>query len=482
MKTIKLSNIINNNYKLSPSNYCLNFVISLKFHELNKFIEKVDKGMEIGSENYIDKSIYHFIRTSAFNDQTFLLNLDNNSYLNITPNNYVDYDLKKGDILICKDSNVGEVAILDEDIPNSMISSGINRIYFKQNSLYFFAMMKNKYFKSQLEMLIPKGATLKHAKDLYLECKVPFTNKEEIQYIESLVQVISNKENEIKRKKGIIEKYIVDEIENNQKNNQFIYKQPSIKEIKKSTRLDTGIYTYEFKNIDFKIKNYKNGYYNLNKLNIKGGNTPKQRFISDCENLKYLWITPSFINDDGSLITSNRIECDKNNINENCMLVINRTSKGGFGEYVGIASFYDYNMFGKAQHNQGIYKIFNYPKSKLLFMTCLLNSNYYRKYCANMSMGSKMKEIKLNNVLQIPFPNFSENSINFVVNNYYNNEKKPELLAKQDNDMILENKNWDDKAGLLDLFYSVCNCKKILQDSIENIYNNQKVDLNKRIF
>ena len=37
---------------------------------------------------------------------------DHNSILSINPNVFVDYHLKKNDILICKDSNVGEVVLL----------------------------------------------------------------------------------------------------------------------------------------------------------------------------------------------------------------------------------------------------------------------------------------------------------------------------------------------------------------------------------
>lgn len=156
------------------------------------------------------------------------------------------------------------------------------------------------------------------------------------------------------------------------------------------------------------------------------------------------------------------------------MLIINRTSKGGFGEYVGISTYYDYNLFGKAQHNQGIYQVKNYSDIQLIFMTSIINSSIYRKYCANLSMGSKMKELKLNNILSIPFPNFSEEKINQIVNIYYN--KLPKSSCKQSN-FIKKNADWNKSAGILDLYNSIQNAKIILNESIDKIYLGEDIEM-----
>ncbi|OGD68810.1 hypothetical protein A3E89_00745 [Candidatus Campbellbacteria bacterium RIFCSPHIGHO2_12_FULL_35_10] len=90
------------------------------------------------------------------------------------------------------------------------------------------------------------------------------------------------------------------------------------------------------------------------------------------------------------------------------MLLVNRTSRGGRGEYVGIAMFYDTALYGKAQHNQGVYKVSEYSDTDLLFMTSFMNCKYMREYCSGLSIGSKMKEMKANQFIEIPFPNFPE--------------------------------------------------------------------------
>ena len=83
------------------------------------------------------------------------------------------------------------------------------------------------------------------------------------------------------------------------------------------------------------------------------------------------------------------------NIKKDCILFINRTSKGKKGEYVGITSFYDFGYYGYGQHNQGLYRIDHLKKDELLFISAFMNSNIMRKLCGNISIGSKMKEMKI---------------------------------------------------------------------------------------
>ncbi len=481
MPIIKITDIINNNYRLSPSNYINIKMKKTNMKELKYFVHKIDKGLEVGSQNYVENSKYHFLRTSIFDKNLFSLKIDNNTFKNINPNVFISYSLKAGDILICKDSNIGEVAILDQDYPNTMFSAGINRINFKSNSKYLYAVMKNENFKRQLESLIPKGSTLRHAKDLYLKCKIPeVTNIEVLKYIENIVDIIIHKELQIKEKKQIIDDYIINEINDNQTSSSFIYDFPTIKELKEINRLDTGNYTSEFKEINFKIKNYKYGFYTILPQNITGGNTPKSRHIKDNTSLKYLWITPTYINDDGTLLNDYSINCDKNNIHQNCTLIINRTSKGGQGEYVGISSYYDYTKFGEAQHNQGLYKVFGYNDTDLIFFTCMMNSPYYRKYCANLSMGSKMKELKLKNISEIPFPIFDTAKKEHIHNLYYNKLSKAKLLTKAD--FFKSNYEWDNSAGLLDVYFSLKNAKEHLNNIIDSLYNGNKFELKYKIY
>ena len=66
-----------------------------------------------------------------------------------------------------------------------------------------FAFLKHKYFLNQLNLLVPQGATIRHAKTLFLNCKIPFPNQrnkdEAINYVELLTQAIINKEKKIQK-------------------------------------------------------------------------------------------------------------------------------------------------------------------------------------------------------------------------------------------------------------------------------------------
>ena len=466
---ISINDILKNKMVLSANNYNKSKISTICQKKLSDFVESVDKGKEVGSENYVEKSQFKFIRTSAIDDSYISIYMDNNSVVNINPKSFIAYDLKKGDILICKDSNVGGVVKLDRDYKNYMFSAGINRLHINHYKNYIFAIMKNYRFKRQLESMVPKGTTLMHAKNLYLDCIIPFPKEEIIiDYVQKLVNIIENKENILKKKVIDINRFIMEEIKSNQNDNILIYDYPSFKEVLALKRLDCGEYTKDFKQNDFLIKNYRHGFFYLSKNNVKSGNTPPKRYISKKENLKYYWITPTVVSDNGTISLVDRIDCDNNNIKSNCALVINRTSKGGFGEYCGITAFYDYGVFGEAQHNQGIYQIKNMEDRELIVLTSLMNCELYRKYCASLTLGSKMKELKLNNILSIPYPNFPDDVKDRIVEMCYNKMNKD--VANESN-FVEKNFEWDSNAGILDIYQSLVKVKNILNDVIEKIYS-----------
>ena len=192
--------------------------------------------------------------------------------------------------------------------------------------------------------MVSRGVTIKHAKTLFLDCEIPFPNQknndEVVKYIESLVISIINREKGIKESTEVLNKAIWQEL-TDQKADIFKYKYPTLENIKRNSRLDTGTYSKEFRKIDFLVKNYKKGFYFIDSKKIKSGGTPKKRVLGDNDSLKYLWITPTNITDFGTIGNEEGITCDKNNLNQNAMLLVNRTSCGGRGEYVGIAMYYD---------------------------------------------------------------------------------------------------------------------------------------------
>ncbi|GBE75040.1 hypothetical protein myaer87_22670 [Microcystis aeruginosa NIES-87] len=94
----------------------------------------------------------------------------------------------------------------------------------RYKKFYLLAFIKHNIFREQLDFMVPKGATIRHAKTLFLDCKIPMPNinaDETIKFVELLTQAIINKEQLIKERHEKILQQIEQELLNNQKSNIF---------------------------------------------------------------------------------------------------------------------------------------------------------------------------------------------------------------------------------------------------------------------
>jgi type I restriction enzyme S subunit len=109
-----------------------------------------------------------------------------------------------------------------------------------------------------------RGATITHAKTLWLDCIIPLPNQPDsdrvIKYISSLMQAIVEKEIAIKERSNSIHNAIQLELESNQKKKDLRYEYPHFMELKKLGRLDAAIYSDEYKSKIWLIENYAHGY------------------------------------------------------------------------------------------------------------------------------------------------------------------------------------------------------------------------------
>jgi type I restriction enzyme S subunit len=360
---------------------------------------------------------------------------------------------------------------------NQRVSALTMKVFNEHYFFYFYALTKSKFFKEQW---LGKGGIQKNtvASDRAKTYLPKINDHNCVKFLSIITQAIINKEKLIKERHEKILNLIEQELLENQKPNKFKFELPTIKEIEEVGRLDTGVYSEAFKKIDFIVKNYENGIFFIDEKKIKSGSTPAVRYIGNIKALKYRWVTPTHCSDYGTLIEE-RINLEgKNNINEDCILLINRTSKGGIGEYVGISGYYNFSEYGKGHHNQGMYRLFNYPKHNLLFILCFLNCSLMRKYCAALSVGSKMKELKIEQFLQIPIPNFPETKQKEIALLYHN----PESIYQTDTftlDNFLERDNaFNEKAGIYELDKTAKQLKEILNKAIDDIVNDREVTIN----
>ena len=156
---------------------------------LERELKYSDKGTEVGSNNYISKSSHFFIRAKALQSYSFLPYWNKETRIPIAPISYIEQDLKQGDILISKDSNIGETIILDKDYPNHMTSGALYKLPIIKMKYYILAFLKHNFFQKQLDLLVPKGCTIRHAKKLFLDCKIPFPNQKNDQEVIKYVKI-----------------------------------------------------------------------------------------------------------------------------------------------------------------------------------------------------------------------------------------------------------------------------------------------------
>jgi len=254
----------------SPSDYNSLDMQNKNFVLLRKLIHKPISGKEIGSKEYLRKSNKYFIRTRALTEDSYLLDYLSEGITPIRPQSFIDNKLKAGDILLCKDSNVGEVVILNRDLPNYSICGGLKILRAKKDKYYLFAFLKSEFFKNQILLMTSRGATMKHSKELWMDAKIPYPNQKNsqdiINSIERLVKLKIYKEAEFRRNYFKIITIIKNELDKNQKNKSFLYSFPTILDLKKELRLDAGLFCEDYKREQFRIKNYKYGTKNIFEL------------------------------------------------------------------------------------------------------------------------------------------------------------------------------------------------------------------------
>lgn len=482
-KEISSKEVLENGCNLSSNAYKKLLMKNTHFKTLRELLIASRSGKEVGSLAYVDDSTFFFLRTKAINSNLFCLDFATQGAIQcIKPNSYKIYfkefmDLQKNDILFVTGGNVGEVAFIDEDYTNLIFSSHIIKLQIVENPYYIFAMLKHNVCKEQVNFS-PTGAIkgLDTFKDSYLlECKIPFPNhntQQVITFIEMLTKSIIHKEKLIKERHTKILNLIESELLNNQKPNVFCYAYPTFKEIKESGRLDTGIYCEEFKKLDFLIKNYKNGVFYIDEKKIKSGSTPKTRFIGKEGYLKHQWLTPSHCSDYGTIKEIERINfIGKPNLTQDCILLINR----GQGYDCGKSIFYSFADSKQGQHNQGMYRVFDYPDSQMLFMLCFLNAKFMRTYCSYLSLGSKMKELKIEHFLQIPFPKFPKHLQEQIALLYHNPSAKLDYENLNLENFKIQDEAFCENAGIYELDKSIKYLKNILNSCIDDIVNDREV-------
>lgn len=429
--------------KFTPTNYKKIPIKNQNIKLVKELLIDYVIGKDVGSDYYLSfDSGHNFMRTKAVQSYSYIPLL--NTYPRAQPifpatfKKYIEsyvkkdigFNLSKGDILIVKDSNVGEVVFINKNLDNYIISGGLVKLVFdEQLKYYIFAMMKSDFFKEQLYLLTPKGSTLKHAKTLWLDLKIPFPNNNEkniIKYISLLVKAIINRDEEMLNKYYILMYIVEEELINNQKDNIFNYNFPKSSEIKEKKRIDASTYSLYFKGKEFLIKNYKNGFKTMDELNFEMSRGQNLQFSAIGDSIKsknkkpgfYTCIFPKNISIYGTVLQKEYIG------NPNELKTLNKGDlifgAEGFGKGRSLIIFENKEKIITNIHGITLtHKENNLSES--IFVKCFLDYLRKIKLLDIYGTGGNGGSVSIPNLKQIPIPMFPTDKQN-EINKYYYNE------------------------------------------------------------
>jgi type I restriction enzyme S subunit len=489
-KTISFNSIVEKDFTLSSSQYKSleipneNLLYVRAF--LSRPLQRKDLGYEVGSLNYIGESTHHFLRTKALQKHTFLPEITSETALPIMPNCFVQMNLKKGDLLISKDSNIGEIAILDKDYPNYMLSGAIYKLTVTEKKYYLLAFIKHNIFREQLDFMVPKGATIRHAKTRFLDCEIPMPNhnpENTIKFIELLTQAIINKEQLIKERHETILQEIETELLNNQKPNKFMFELPSINEIESSGRLDTNLYREHFKKIVFYIENYTNGYQTIPDLgfklsrgqNLQVSNIGKSVYSKKKYKNFYTLMLPKFLSKYGIV---DRVEYLGN---PNALKTLEKGDlifgAEGFEKGRSIVIIEEQDRVITNIHGITIQQE-EHNVNKAIFVKCCLDYLRSEGLIDLYAVGGNGGSLAQKYWDIIPFPNFEKKRRDEIALLYHNPESfyNPDTFTL--NNFLEQDNQFNETAGIYELDKTAKKLKEILNESIDDIINDREVNIN----
>lgn len=486
---ISFSQIVKKDFNLSSSQYMDLVIPNQNFLFVRDFIsrplKRKDLGIEVGSLNYIGNSTHYFIRTKALQQHTYLPEITSETALPIMPNCFAKMNLKKGDLIISKDSNIGEIVILDKDYPNYMLSGALYKLPVSENKYYLLAFIKHNIFREQLDFMVPKGATIRHAKTLFLDCKIPMPNQntaDTIKFVELLLQAIINKEQLIKERHENIFQLIEQELLNNQKQSIFKFELPTFSDILQAERLDTSLYCKDFKYWNFLVKNYSKGSIDLISRGFTWarGTSLEQGFIGtrvDSDKYHkgfYELVLPTNISQYGYVEKSTYIGTPTK---------LKTIEKGdiifggeGFGKGRTYVVVDDSHNVATNYHGIRIINT-NHNVTESIFIRCFLAFWRSKGIIDHIGVGGSGGHCAPSYFHLIETPLFDTNKQKEIALLYHNPESNYQIGAFTLDNFIEQDNAYNETAGIYELDKTAKKLKEILNKAIDDIANDKEVTI-----
>lgn len=303
---------------LSPKNFAEVAIPRVSRKKLRDFLhadKPFDKGVEPGSSSYVPVSNTAFLRNSCIS--LTAITPDTDRLLHLNPNLGLANMAEPGDVLLCKDANIGEAAlVIDIAQEKVCFSSGIVKLNFKDPAERFFvlAAMRDSYFLDQLYALTPRGSTIRHAGDKFLDCEIPALRENESWVLEAFSGLLQNSalaEVLCREKLDAAVKAISDELFVT----EVAYSLPTISDLLDEHRIDAGFYSELVQKLDASLAAYPHGHMSLDEAGFsirRGPNLAKRDLGRSiiCEDFRAgydVLIYPSDISSTGFLLRSSFI-------------------------------------------------------------------------------------------------------------------------------------------------------------------------------
>ena len=489
-ESISFKAIEGRNYTLSSSQYVDLVMPNTNFKLVKDFLarplKRSDLGNEIGSVNYIDNSPFYFLRTKTLQSHTYLPEINSETTTSIMPKAFISANLKEGDLLISKDSNIGEIIILDKDYQNYMTSGAIYKLPVTENKYYLLAFIKHQIFREQLDFMVPKGATIRHAKTMFLDCKIPLPNKrseETIKYVEFLTKSIISKEKLIKERHETILNIIEKELLENQKNNKFRYEFPNLNEIINVGRLDTSRYSKKYKEYEFLIKNYRRGSFKLSDYgykarrgqNLQVSNIGQSYYTDDFYKGFYKLAVSSNFSEYSTIEKTTYLGNQKDLSKIKAGDIIFSARGAQFGRVVVFPETIDNTITNIDS------LVIQSSKSNLtrsIFIALFLNNLRWNKHIYNIAItGSGANSLTQYQADDINFPNFEDKKLEEIASLYYSEKNQFKTGNCTPENFLQTDTKINQQAGIYELDKSAKKIKERLNKTIDDIINDRQVKI-----
>lgn len=407
--------------------------------------------------------------------------IDHKKYYGINIPSETPKECLKGDILISTVRTYrGGIGMVAQNLNNHCCSPAIlviRTVDEKITKEYLLAILRSDFFIEQILGLQTRGMYPRLDNDAMKKVLIPIPkDKVIIPYVTVLMKAYVSKYQLVRKRHAAILNLIEKELNNNQKQHDFVYRLPTLNELFDVGRIDASLYKLFFKKGMFPILNYRNGYSPLSKqdLDLIPGPSLELKLLgtridSDCYIKGFFrLITPKQISNYGIVRKEEYIGTPA------------EIAKIQFGDILFGESGTGRTMVFLDNDNNTINNAHAHIlRSKLsndLHRVITIRSilQYYKEIGLTdcMTVGGSGGHLSPSYFDRIMIPNLPEPKQKEIATLYYNSKEYKTSSFTLENFLEKDNE-FNLNAGIYELDYSAKRLKGLLDIAIDNIVNNQ---------